>query len=243
MKGFIIVESHYGILFHDDFIYVLDMSISSVDYYGIRVSNDKLDELVDALCQINTGIVSEVIVYDSAPIMTKWNNFHADILISKSNNMFSIQIGRQSNNNNFYGYGGIIIECKVLPKLIQALKGVVINGALNAEHFIQSDYDSDNDLMYWIIVLKFDDCVVVLSVNSSNSVYGISIPMYKISAISKKIIKKYNTHIEAILQGVNPNTDFSLVTANGRGVVPLPSADSALFVAQTLIDIKDSQQP
>ena len=157
--------------------------------------------------------------------------------------MFSIQRGRQSINDIFYGYGGIIIECKVLPKLIQALKGVVTDGAFYAEHFIQSDYDSDNGLMCWIIVLKFDDCVVVLSVNSSNSVYGISIPMSKISAISKKIIKKYNTHIEAIMQGVNPNTDFSLVTANGRGVVPLPSADSALFVAQTLIDIKDPQQP
>ena len=243
MKGFIIVESHYGILYHDDFICIFDMSISSDYYYGIRVSNNKLDELVDALCQINIGIVSEVIVYNSAPIMTKWNNFHADILISKSNNMFSIQRGRQSINDIFYGYGGIIIECKVLPKLIQALKGVVTDGAFYAEHFIQSDYDSDNGLMYWIIVLKFDDCVVVLSVDSSNSVYGISIPMSKISAISKKLIKRYDTHIKAILQGFNPNTDFSLVTANGRGVVPLPSADSAMFVAQTLIDIKDPQGP
>jgi hypothetical protein len=187
--------------------------------------------------------VSEVIVYDSAPIMTKWNNFHADILISKSNNMFSIQIGCQSNNNNFYGYGGIIIECKVLPDLIQALNGVVSNGIFEAEHFIQPDYDSDNGLMYWIIVLKFDDCVVVLSPDSRNCVYGKSIPMSKISAISKKLMKKYETHIKAILQGFNPNTDFSLVTANGRGIVPLPSADSALFVAQTLIDIKYSQQP
>ena len=99
MKGFKIVESHYGILYYDDFICIFDMSISSDYYFGIRVLNDKLDELVDALNQINSGIVSEaivseVIVYNSAPIMTKWNNFHADILISKSNNMFSIQIGR-----------------------------------------------------------------------------------------------------------------------------------------------------
>ena len=157
--------------------------------------------------------------------------------------MFSIQIGRQSNNNNFYGYGGIITDCKVLPELIQALNGVVSNGIFEAEYFIKPDYDSDNDLMYWIIVLKFDDCVVVLSLDSRNCVYGKSIPMSKISAISKKLIKRYDTHINAILQGINANTDFSLVTSNGRGVVPLPSADSALFVAQTLMDIKDSQQP
>ena len=157
--------------------------------------------------------------------------------------MFSILSGRQSGNNIILESGGIITECKVLPELIQALKGVVADGAFYAEYFIQPDYDNDNDLMYWIIVLKFDNCVVVLSLDSRNSVCGMSIPMTKISDISKKLIKKYETHMKAILQGINANTDFSLLKANGRGVVLLPSADSALFVAQTLMDIKNSQGP
>lgn len=241
-------DCHYGILFHDDFICVLDMDIRLDYYYGIRVLNDKLDELVDALNQINSGIVSEaivseVIVPEGSPIMKNGNNYNADIIIRRSNNMFSILSGRQSGNNIILESGGIITECKVLPELIQALKGVVADGAFYAEYFIQPDYDNDNDLMYWIIVLKFDNCVVVLSLDSRNSVYGMSIPMTKISDISKKLIKKYETHMKAILQGINANTDFSLLKANGRGVVLLPSADSALFVAQTLMDIKNSQGP
>ena len=241
MKCFKIVEFHYAVLHHDDFICILKMHLGSGQFLCIRVSNDKLDELVGALSQINSGKVA--IVSEGSPISKSGNNYNADILISRPDNSLYIESACKSGNDYNFECGGFVIGCKVLPDLIQALNGVVSNGIFEAEHFIQPDYDSDNDLMYWIIVLKFDDCVVVLSVNSSNSVYGISIPMYKISAISKKIIKKYNTHIEAILQGGNPNTDFSLVTANGRGVVPLPSADSALFVAQTLIDIKDSQQP
>lgn len=220
MKGFIIVETHYGILYYDDFICIFDMSISSDYYFGIRVLNDKLDELVDALNQINSGIVSEtivseVIVPEGSPIMKNGNNYNADIIIRRSNNMFSILSGRQSGNNIILESGGIITECKVLPELIQALKGVVTNGAFYAEYFIQPDYDSDNDLMYWIIVLKFDNCVVVLSLDSRNSVCGMSIPMTKISDISKKLIKKYETHMKAILQGINANTDFSLLKAMG----------------------------
>ena len=237
------IEFHYGILYHDDFICILKMHLGSSDYFGIRVSNDKLNELVDALNQINSGVVSEVIVSEGSPISKSGNNYNADIIIRRSNNWLDILSGCQSGNDIIFEYGGIFIDCKVLPKLIQALKGVVTKEVFYAEHFTRPDYDSDNDLMYWIIVLKFDDCVVVLSLDSRNCVYGKSIPMSKISAISKKLIKRYDTHIKAILQGFNPNTDFSLITANGRGVVPLPSADSALFVAQTLIDIKDSQQP
>ena len=243
MKGFIIVETHYGILYYDDFICIFDMSISSDYYFGIRVLNDKLDELVDALNQINSGIVSEAIVSEGSPIMKNGNNYNADIIIRRSNNLFCILSGCQSGNDFVYECGGFFTDSKVLPELIQALKGIVTNGAVYAEYFIKPDYDSDNDLMYWIIVLKFDNCVVVLSLDSRNSVYGMSIPMTKISDISKKLIKKYETHMKAILQGINANTDFSLLKANGRGVVPLPSADSSLFVAQTLMDIKDSPGP
>ena len=241
MKCFKIVESHYGVLHHDDFICILKMHLGSSQFFCIRVSNDKLDELVGALSQINSGKVA--IVSEGSPISKSGNNYNADILISRPDNSLYIESACKSGNDYIFECGGFVIGCKVLPDLIQALNGVVSNGVFEAEHFIKPDYDSDNDLMYWIIVLKFDDCVGVLSLDSRNCVYGKSIPMSKISAISKKLMKKYETHIKAILQGFNPNTDFSLVTANGRGIVPLPSADSALFVAQTLIDIKYSQQP
>ena len=106
-------DCHYGILFHDDFICVLDMDIRLDYYYGIRVLNDKLDELVDALNQINSGIVSEaivseVIVPEGSPIMKNGNNYNADIIIRRSNNMFSILSGRQSGNNIILESGGII---------------------------------------------------------------------------------------------------------------------------------------
>ena len=242
MKGFIIVETHYGILFHDNFICIFDMSISSDYYFGIRVLNDKLDELVDALNQIDSGIVSEVIVSEGSPIMKNGNNYNADIIIRRSNNLFCILSGCQSGNDFVYECGGFFTDSKVLPELIQALKGIVTNEAFYAEYFIQPDYDRDNNLMYWIIVLKFDDCVVLLSLNSENCVDGMRIPMSKISAISKELIKKYDTHMKAILQGINANTDFDLFNAHGK-IVHLPSTNSALFVARTLIYIKDSQQP
>ena len=186
MKGFKIVEFHYGILHHDDFICILKMHLGSGHFWGIRVSNDKLDELVDALSQINSGKVS--IVSEGSPISKSGNNYNADIIICRPNNSIHILSGCQSGNDYISECGGFVIEGNVLPELIQALNGVVSNGVFEAEHFIQPDYDSDNGLMYWIIVLKFDDCVVVLSLDSRNCVYGKSIPMSKISAISKKLI-------------------------------------------------------
>ena len=234
-------DRRYGILFHDDFICVLDMDIRLDYYYGIRVLNDKLDELLDALNQINTGIVSSVTVAGGSPIWKCGNNYNADILIRRSDKLFSILSGRQSGNNIILETGGIITECKVLPELIQALNGVVINGAFDVGHFIAPDGDSDH--MYWIIVLKFDDRVVLLNLDSKNKVQGMNIPNSKISAVSKKLMKKYLTHMRAISQGIDANTDFSLTYSNGYSSLYLPSADSALFVAQTLLDIKDSQQP
>ena len=242
MKCFKKEDSLYGILFHDDFIYIINMNISSKLYSGIRVSNDKLDDLVDALNLINTGIESSVIVAESTPIWEYGNkNYYADIIVSKSNSWLSILSGRQYGNDIIYKDGGIISECIVLPELIQVLKGDEINEAFDAEHFIRPD--SDDDLVYWIVVLKFDDCVVLLSLDSNNTVVGMSIPNSKISAVSKKLMKKYLTHMRAISQGIDANTDFSLTYSNGYSSLYLPSADSALFVAQTLLDIKDSLQP